>query len=311
MHNARNILYVSNDSGDPTEGMKQALALAALNGTALTVLLVYPELPRDSRYLVPRFEEFLVARLRDSVDSLSSDANLDDAQISIVVEGGSKPPAIRVIQRVLQAGHDLVIKDAEPKAEGRGFRAADMTLLRKCPCPLWLVRPPFRVDDEMHIAVAVDSEFRDEAERDLSLRLLRLADAIGQRLQVELTVLSCWDYEFEEYLQKSPWLGSVEEHPANTVSAVEHHHRVALNALIASSGMLCMYHVRHLRGRPDVVIPLYVDRDSVDILIMGTVARTGISGFIIGNTAENILEKISCSLVALKPEGFVSPVKAH
>jgi len=44
---------------------------------------------------------------------------------------------------------------------------------------------------------------------------------------------------------------------------------------------------------------------------MGTVARTGISGFIIGNTAENILEEISCSLIALKPEGFVSPVKAY
>ncbi|MEE9905114.1 MAG: universal stress protein [Chlorobium sp.] len=311
MHNARNILYVSNDSGDPSEGMKQALALAALNCAELTVLLVYPELPKGSRYLVPRFEEFLAARLRDSVDSISTGRNPDEAPISIVVEGGSRPPAIRVIQRVLQAGHDLVIKDAEPKAEGRGFRATDMTMLRKCPCTLWLVRPPLRAYDEMHIAVAVDSEFRDEAERDLSLRLLRLADALGQRLKVEPTVLSCWDFEFEEYLHKSQWLGSVDEHPANTVTAVEHHHRIALDALIAESGMLGMYHVRHLRGRADAVIPLFADRDRVDILIMGTVARTGISGFIIGNTAENILEEISCSLVALKPEGFVSPINAQ
>lgn len=44
---------------------------------------------------------------------------------------------------------------------------------------------------------------------------------------------------------------------------------------------------------------------------MGTVARTGIPGFIIGNTAENILQKIDCSLLALKPLGFVSPVKAY
>ncbi|MBN1279903.1 MAG: universal stress protein [Chlorobiaceae bacterium] len=166
-------------------------------------------------------------------------------------------------------------------------------------------------DDEMHIAVAVDSEFRDETERDLSIRLLRVADALGKRLQVEPTLLCCWDYEFEEYLQKSPWLGSVDDHPANTVSSVEHHHRIALDALIAASGMQGICHVRHLRGRPDAVIPLFVDRDSVDILIMGTVARTGISGFIIGNTAENILEEISCSLVALKPEGFVSPVKVR
>jgi len=30
---------------------------------------------------------------------------------------------------------------------------------------------------------------------------------------------------------------------------------------------------------------------------------------IIGNTAEAILEEIQCSVLALKPAGFVSPVK--
>ncbi|HRE31359.1 MAG TPA: universal stress protein, partial [Candidatus Berkiella sp.] len=36
-----------------------------------------------------------------------------------------------------------------------------------------------------------------------------------------------------------------------------------------------------------------------------------IPGFIIGNTAENVLQKISCSLLALKPNGFISPVKSR
>lgn len=49
----------------------------------------------------------------------------------------------------------------------------------------------------------------------------------------------------------------------------------------------------------------------MDILVMGTVARTGIPGFIIGNTAENVFQKLSCSLMALKPQGFVSPMKAY
>lgn len=42
---------------------------------------------------------------------------------------------------------------------------------------------------------------------------------------------------------------------------------------------------------------------------MGTVARTGISGVIIGNTAEAVLEQLQCSVLALKPPGFVTPVK--
>ena len=49
----------------------------------------------------------------------------------------------------------------------------------------------------------------------------------------------------------------------------------------------------------------------VDILVMGSVARSGIAGFLMGNTAENIMRKLDCDLVALKPKGFVSPVNAY
>ena len=46
-----------------------------------------------------------------------------------------------------------------------------------------------------------------------------------------------------------------------------------------------------------------------DLVVMGTVARTGIAGLLIGNTAEAILEQVQCSVLAVKPPGFVSPVK--
>jgi len=52
-------------------------------------------------------------------------------------------------------------------------------------------------------------------------------------------------------------------------------------------------------------------KQPIDVLVMGTLGRTGISGFIIGNTAENVVQKLECSLLALKPGGFVSPVKAY
>jgi nucleotide-binding universal stress UspA family protein len=45
-------------------------------------------------------------------------------------------------------------------------------------------------------------------------------------------------------------------------------------------------------------------------LVMGTIARTGLSGMIIGNTAEQVLGLIQTSVIAVKPEGFESPVTA-
>jgi len=44
-------------------------------------------------------------------------------------------------------------------------------------------------------------------------------------------------------------------------------------------------------------------------LVMGTLARTGITGLFIGNTAETILNHITCSVLTVKAKGFVSPVE--
>jgi nucleotide-binding universal stress UspA family protein len=45
-----------------------------------------------------------------------------------------------------------------------------------------------------------------------------------------------------------------------------------------------------------------------DLLIMGTVAR-GISGLLMGNTADAVLRQIKCSVLTVKPTTFISPVK--
>ena len=55
-------------------------------------------------------------------------------------------------------------------------------------------------------------------------------------------------------------------------------------------------------------IPALVGRLEADLVVMGTVARTGIPGFIMGNTAETILNQIDCSVLAIKPPGFATPV---
>lgn len=63
-----------------------------------------------------------------------------------------------------------------------------------------------------------------------------------------------------------------------------------------------------LKGAARKEIPALAKRLAIDCIVMGTVARTGIRGFIMGNTAETILEQIDCSVLAIKPPGFVTPV---
>ncbi len=63
-----------------------------------------------------------------------------------------------------------------------------------------------------------------------------------------------------------------------------------------------------VKGDPSDAVPKVVTKVQPDLLIMGTICRTGIPGFIIGNTAERVLSAVQCSVLVIKPEGFVSPV---
>jgi nucleotide-binding universal stress UspA family protein len=63
-----------------------------------------------------------------------------------------------------------------------------------------------------------------------------------------------------------------------------------------------------IKGSARKEVPVLSRQLEADLIVMGTVARTGIPGFIMGNTAEAILNQIDCSVLAVKPPGFVTPV---
>jgi nucleotide-binding universal stress UspA family protein len=53
--------------------------------------------------------------------------------------------------------------------------------------------------------------------------------------------------------------------------------------------------VHLLKGPAKTMISTLATRLSANLVVMGTVARTGIPGLIIGNTAEAILNQLACS----------------
>ena len=61
-----------------------------------------------------------------------------------------------------------------------------------------------------------------------------------------------------------------------------------------------------VRGDPRVVIPDRVDKLEADYLILGTVARRGLSGLLVGNTSEEILDRVDCTVVVHKSVGFLT-----
>jgi nucleotide-binding universal stress UspA family protein len=64
-----------------------------------------------------------------------------------------------------------------------------------------------------------------------------------------------------------------------------------------------------IRGPTPDAISSFARDNHVDLIVMGTVAKTGVSGLLTGNTAEQTLDQIRCSILALKPSGFVCPIQ--
>jgi universal stress protein E len=61
--------------------------------------------------------------------------------------------------------------------------------------------------------------------------------------------------------------------------------------------------VHLVKGDPRVVIAEFAASHHADLLVVGTVARSGVAGRIIGNTAEAVLNQLPCSMLVVKPDG--------
>lgn len=310
MQRFKRILHVTSGTGDEAYCVTQALRLARGNSAELCTLVIGPMLPDGLLEYEARYEASLMDRVNGFIGDAASSLKMspDEIHATVALDCGDTP-AVRIVRRVLRDRHDLVMKHAPPTERHAGFRAMDMQLLRMCPCPVWLCRPAERSPGDRHVAVAIDPLSAGSLGKDLALRSLQLSRSVADMFSKELIVISCWESEFEEFLQHSPWVRVADEAIRASAITAEHEHRAALEGLVQESGISGQIRVHCIKGRADREIPRVIREMNIDTLVMGTVARTGIGGFAMGNTAENALAELSCSLIALKPGGFVSPLE--
>ncbi len=318
MKHFKNILYLSEASVDQTLALSKAISLAVRHQGRLTLLEVIPSV-RDKLNPLPKgldltaLENQLVTERREALTALV-EAIAADIEVSIEITIGK--PFVEAIRKVLSSQHDLLIKPVEnPAWLTRIFGSDDMHLLRKCPCPLWLIK-----SDEntyyRNVMAAVDFDANETASAltDLNRTILSLSSDIALAADIPLQIVHCWQPP-DEMLFKA-W-GNLNEDQARTyIQEEKQAHQLGLQTLadflrqrvskpVYDSGFA---HFHLLEGSANTAIPSSARSLDADLLVMGTVARTGISGLFIGNTAEAVFEQIDCSVLVVKPEGFISPI---
>jgi nucleotide-binding universal stress UspA family protein len=310
MKRFKNILAVANGDADASrELLAGATDLARRNGAQLTLLAVVEPMMRRRRLggIRPEsaleLESLIAESRREELGELSADAGLP-VSVDVAVGIGF----VEIIRRVLTADHDLVMTTADSPRQSRGLGGAPsaMHLLRKSPVPVWVHRRGS--DRRRDVAVAVGPFDDDEAHDPMHTVLLELASSLAARRDGELHVIHAWRFPGETMLRR----GRTKTSPEQVDAFVAEAHRQAEADLAHLLDTVTMPDVPidvHLhKGSAGDVIPALVDQHRPGVLVMGTLARTGIPGVIIGNTAERVLGTVDASILAAKPPGFTSPV---
>ena len=212
---------------------------------------------------------------------------------------------IEVIKAVLDNNHDLVMKaaNADMGPLGRVLGSTDLKLLRKCPCPIWVVKQ----SDHKHFArilAAVDPDTNNPFAEALNTLILDLATSLAEMENSELDVVHAWEIHGEVALRSGRLpKGTLDQ----MLDEMQEAHQKEMDELLAPYNST-RKNVHLVKGDAGDAITELAMKNNVDLIVMGTVGRSGIPGLIIGNTAERVIHGIDCSVLAVKPAGFVSPV---
>lgn len=311
MQRFKNILlvYDGRDSGQST--LARAIDLATRNQAQLTVIQVISQIPDEYRMLVTSLppQEIMGIAIKEHTLLLEKDVRHfpGAARIQLRVVPGRE--FIEIIKEVLRNNHDLVIKTTRGMSGRTGmlFGSTAMHLLRKCPCPVWLIKPE-QGPQFNRIMAAVDVVPPEVEENNLNNKIMELATSLARTEKSELHIVHAWEKPKGMF-----WTGkrNYSQSDSNTISyEIKNMHSRWLDDFLEQYDLRDLQHHEHvLQGSADDLIPEFAEQQHVDLIVMGTICRTGIPGFFIGNTAEKILHRINCSVLAVKPGDFITPVQ--
>jgi universal stress protein E len=225
------------------------------------------------------------------LERIAARARLHTSKVSVVAEW-DYPVYEAIVRRAIRSGADLVIAE---RHAGRHvapglLKLADWELLRLSPVPVLLVRraQPYH---RPTILTALDPSRAFAKPANLDREILRLGNLVVNGLRGQLhAVHAC--------------LPRLTRKRASSAAAEA---KVRLDEVLEASRV--SPERRHLvTGRPSDSVLDVAGRLHADIVVAGAISRSGLMRLLSGNTAEELLNRLPCDLLIVKPGGFVNRV---
>jgi len=307
MERFKKILVALDTRSDNQPIVEQAAEIAQRNDASLTLVDVLPEFTWAVKLSLGDHEhvrELMLQEKQEKLEAIQQTMQAKGITTDIQVFYGKT--SVEIIREVLRNGHDLVMRAAKGENSRRSgfFGNTGFRLLRQCPAAVWLVRPA--AAKFKHVMGCIDTSTGEPVDEELNNSIYEFASAISHYHGGKLSIVHAWEIWNEDMIKSRMQMEDFQ--------AVEKQNREEtrrrLNKFLEPHGSNAdADNVELLKGDPVRVIPDFAKYNHVDLVVMGTVGRSGMAGFVMGNTAEQILSQIECSVLAVKPADFRCPVK--
>jgi universal stress protein E len=218
------------------------------------------------------------------------------AGINTSLETPSESAWIAIVRRVLADSIGLVVcgKRNSAKAKGNRIGSVSTKLVRKCPCAVWAVKAG-AASIPTRILAATDAG-------EVGARVVSYAGFVAEQLAAELHVVHAIQLPMAVQVRGVETEHEFERRRARELIEIFHQQ-------LSEGGYTGSAVFEIGITAPTSAIMKVDKRYDPDLVVMGTIARAGIAGVMVGNTAERLLERLDCSLLTLKPDDFVCPVQ--
>lgn len=303
------LLAVIDPSTEQQKSLKRALHIAGKSGATITALLTIYDFSYEMTTMLSVTEreamrQSVVEDRTQWLESVIASYQPDPAlSIDIKVVWHNRPFE-SIIHEVIQGAYDLVIKGTHEHSVLKAvvFTPTDWHLIRKCPCPVLLVKEQ-DWPEKGNILCAISAGTEDEEHKALNNKLAAVSKNIASTLNADIHLVNAYPGTPVNIAIEIP-----EFDPQNYNETVRDYHKQSLKEF-AEKHQFEQINNHVNEGLPESVIPMVAKDIDAELVIIGTVGRTGISAALIGNTAEHVIDSLDCDVLTIKPDGFESPLK--
>ncbi len=307
MNRVSRILVGIDLHGDSSAVVAKGARLASAFGATLELFApVYNAHLSRAHFPAPGALETARRRLvHGGLEHLRRLASVLGGTVEVECEAAWDHPADEaLIRRAMNTRADLVLVALQPHPEHRFpfFSGADWALVRHCPVPVVMCHPG-RWKDHPVVVAAVDPLPHHGRKASLDVRILQAAGAVGRACGGQLRAFHAY-----QPITRITGTNVLIELPVDQAEeALEGGHAAAMESVFRTAELRPAA-IDMEEGSPRDRLPGYCREVGADLLVMGAIARNPLGRIFIGSTAEQVLFRLPCDVMIVKPEGFRTPV---